>query len=131
MGEGKVYIGNLPKTCRERDLEEAFKGFGKIRSVWVARNPPGEFFFFILSQKQKTKTNGVMLVKWVSFSSCLFLLFCFSFLRHTFSDQVSLFLGFIPTLAPSILPSLSAAALLANFSFFTFTSRPKQSLPIT
>lgn len=51
MGEGKVYIGNLSKRIAERDLEDEFRRFGKLKSVWVARNPPGLFylnFIFIL-----------------------------------------------------------------------------------
>jgi len=31
----RVYIGNLPKDCRERDIERAFKTFGRIRDILV------------------------------------------------------------------------------------------------
>jgi len=31
----RVYIGNLPKDCRERDLEKEFKHFGRVRDVLV------------------------------------------------------------------------------------------------
>lgn len=37
----KVYIGNLPSGIAERDLEDEFIRFGTLRSVWVARKPPG------------------------------------------------------------------------------------------
>jgi len=47
MGEGKVYIGNLSKRIAERDLEDEFRRFGKLKSVWVARNPPGLFEFYL------------------------------------------------------------------------------------
>ncbi len=36
-----VLIGNLPSSTAERDLEEEFIRFGTLRSVWVARKPPG------------------------------------------------------------------------------------------
>eukprot|EP00745_Piridium_sociabile_P008421 TRINITY_DN156941_c0_g1_i1.p1 TRINITY_DN156941_c0_g1~~TRINITY_DN156941_c0_g1_i1.p1 ORF type:complete len:204 (+),score=5.92 TRINITY_DN156941_c0_g1_i1:150-761(+) len=40
----KLYIGNLSEKCTSRDLEDHFSKFGEIRSVWVARNPPGFAF---------------------------------------------------------------------------------------
>ena len=33
--------GNLPTNMTERDLEDEFIRFGTLRSVWVARKPPG------------------------------------------------------------------------------------------
>ncbi|KAF5828193.1 hypothetical protein DUNSADRAFT_18071 [Dunaliella salina] len=43
MGD-RVYVGNLPPGIHERDLEDEFIRFGRIRSVWVARKPPGFAF---------------------------------------------------------------------------------------
>ena len=40
----KVYIGDLPKNANEKDIETAFTCYGSVRSVWVARNPPGFAF---------------------------------------------------------------------------------------
>lgn len=44
----KVFVGNLPKDACSREIENAFRSFGLIKDVWVARNPPGfafvEFF---------------------------------------------------------------------------------------
>lgn len=40
----KVYIGDLPKDASEKELERAFSYFGRLRNVWVARNPPGFAF---------------------------------------------------------------------------------------
>ncbi|PNY12868.1 serine/arginine-rich splicing factor RSZ22-like protein [Trifolium pratense] len=40
----RVYIGNLDSRISERDLEDDFHVFGVIRSVWVARRPPGYAF---------------------------------------------------------------------------------------
>lgn len=36
-----VCTGNLPSSTAERDIEEEFIRFGTLRSVWVARKPPG------------------------------------------------------------------------------------------
>ncbi|KAJ8758762.1 hypothetical protein K2173_000483 [Erythroxylum novogranatense] len=40
----RVYVGNLDSRVTERDLEDEFRKFGVIRSVWVARRPPGYAF---------------------------------------------------------------------------------------
>ncbi|XP_044471975.1 serine/arginine-rich splicing factor RSZ22-like [Mangifera indica] len=40
----RVYVGNLDSRATERDLEDEFRVFGVIRSVWVARRPPGYAF---------------------------------------------------------------------------------------
>ncbi|KAK2358233.1 RS-containing zinc finger protein [Trifolium repens] len=40
----RVDIGNLDSRISERDLEDDFHVFGVIRSVWVARRPPGYAF---------------------------------------------------------------------------------------
>ncbi|KAK2453057.1 Serine/arginine-rich splicing factor rsz22a [Trifolium repens] len=40
----RVYVGNLDSRVTERDLEDEFRIFGVIRSVWVARRPPGYAF---------------------------------------------------------------------------------------
>jgi len=43
-GLTKVYIGNLDARVSERELEDEFMKFGTLRSVWVARKPPGFAF---------------------------------------------------------------------------------------
>ncbi|KAK7849674.1 serine/arginine-rich splicing factor rsz22a [Quercus suber] len=40
----RIYVGNLDPRVNERDLEDAFRDFGVIESVWVARRPPGYAF---------------------------------------------------------------------------------------
>ena len=42
--ESKVYVGDLPRDAEERELERAFGHYGPLKSVWVARNPPGFAF---------------------------------------------------------------------------------------
>jgi len=43
--KGKVYVGNI-RDVSERELEHAFQKFGRIRKVWIARNPPGFGFVY-------------------------------------------------------------------------------------
>ncbi|KAG9448722.1 hypothetical protein H6P81_008687 [Aristolochia fimbriata] len=40
----RVYVGNLDPRVSERDLEDEFRAYGVLRSVWVARKPPGYAF---------------------------------------------------------------------------------------
>jgi arginine/serine-rich splicing factor 7 len=42
--DSKVYVGDLPRGVTERELDELFRPYGQLRSVWVARNPPGFAF---------------------------------------------------------------------------------------
>lgn len=37
----KVYIGDLGSSGSKSELEKEFEKFGRLKSVWVARNPPG------------------------------------------------------------------------------------------
>jgi len=38
----KVYVGDLGNNARKNDLEYVFGAYGSLRSVWIARNPPGK-----------------------------------------------------------------------------------------
>ncbi|XP_042494286.1 serine/arginine-rich splicing factor RSZ22-like [Macadamia integrifolia] len=40
----RVYVGNLDPRVTERELEDEFRVYGVIRSIWVARKPPGYAF---------------------------------------------------------------------------------------
>uniref|UniRef100_A0A0C9RYC5 TSA: Wollemia nobilis Ref_Wollemi_Transcript_4225_1002 transcribed RNA sequence n=1 Tax=Wollemia nobilis TaxID=56998 RepID=A0A0C9RYC5_9CONI len=40
----KVYVGGLDARTSEEELEDEFRAFGVLRSVWVARKPPGYAF---------------------------------------------------------------------------------------
>lgn len=40
----KIYVGDLSKDATEKELERAFEYYGPVKSVWVARNPPGFAF---------------------------------------------------------------------------------------
>ena len=39
---GRVYIGDLGSGGSKPELEREFEKYGPLKSVWVARNPPGE-----------------------------------------------------------------------------------------
>lgn len=42
--DAKVYVGDLGSSASKQDLERSFSYYGELRSVWVARNPPGFAF---------------------------------------------------------------------------------------
>ena len=37
----KVYVGDLGKHVSYHKLKDVFCAYGRIKHVWVARNPPG------------------------------------------------------------------------------------------
>ena len=55
--ECKVYVGDLPKDAEEKELERAFGYYGRLKSVWVARNPPG--FAFLEYEDAKDAEDAV------------------------------------------------------------------------
>jgi arginine/serine-rich splicing factor 7 len=40
----KVYVGGLTRSASREEVERAFSHYGKLRNVFVARNPPGFAF---------------------------------------------------------------------------------------
>lgn len=40
-----VYVGDLDNNANRRDIEDAFSYYGRIRNVWISRNPPGCYGF--------------------------------------------------------------------------------------
>uniref|UniRef100_A0A8C9VD15 Serine and arginine rich splicing factor 7b n=2 Tax=Scleropages formosus TaxID=113540 RepID=A0A8C9VD15_SCLFO len=44
LPETKVYVGNLGTGAGKGELERAFGYYGPLRTVWIARNPPGFAF---------------------------------------------------------------------------------------
>jgi RNA recognition motif-containing protein len=43
-GSTRVYIGDLGSGGSKHEIEQEFRKFGPLKSVWVARNPPGFAF---------------------------------------------------------------------------------------
>lgn len=37
----RVYVGGLPHDIGERELDDAFGRYGRLRNIWIARKPPG------------------------------------------------------------------------------------------
>ncbi|XP_060083423.1 serine/arginine-rich splicing factor 3-like [Ylistrum balloti] len=40
----KVYVGELGNNANKQELEDAFGQYGRLKNVWIARNPPGFAF---------------------------------------------------------------------------------------
>ena len=53
----KVYVGDLPRDASEKEVERAFSYYGPLRSVWVARNPPG--FAFVEFEDHRDADDAV------------------------------------------------------------------------
>ncbi|XP_041638879.1 serine/arginine-rich splicing factor 3a [Cheilinus undulatus] len=53
----KVYVGNLGNHGNKAELERAFGYYGPLRSVWVARNPPG--FAFVEFEDPRDASDAV------------------------------------------------------------------------
>lgn len=53
----KVYVGDLGSSASKQDLEEAFRHYGPLKSVWVARHPPG--FAFIEYEDARDADDAV------------------------------------------------------------------------
>uniref|UniRef100_A0A3P8T239 Serine and arginine rich splicing factor 3a n=1 Tax=Amphiprion percula TaxID=161767 RepID=A0A3P8T239_AMPPE len=52
-----VYVGNLGNNGNKTELERAFGYYGPLRSVWVARNPPG--FAFVEFEDPRDASDAV------------------------------------------------------------------------
>ena len=53
----KVYVGDLGSGATKEELEDAFSYYGRLRSVWVARNPPG--FAFVEFEDSRDAEDAV------------------------------------------------------------------------
>lgn len=54
---GRLYIGDLGTSGSKTDLEREFERYGTLKSVWVARNPPG--FAFIEFEDTRDAEDAV------------------------------------------------------------------------
>ncbi|XP_072979363.1 serine/arginine-rich splicing factor RSZ21-like isoform X2 [Typha angustifolia] len=53
----RVYVGNLDPRVTERDLEDEFRYYGVLRSIWVARRPPG--YAFVEFDDRRDATDAI------------------------------------------------------------------------
>jgi len=67
--ECKVYVGDLSKDAEEKEIERAFGYYGRLKSVWVARNPPG--FAFVEYEDPKDAEDAVRALDGTSVKSFL------------------------------------------------------------
>lgn len=65
---GRVYVGDLGSGGSKPELEREFERYGTLKSVWVARNPPGKL------TARCTRVTRL-------FSECLFSSSCVSRIR--------------------------------------------------
>lgn len=52
-----MYVGDLGNGAAKGELERAFSYYGPLRSVWVARNPPG--FAFVEYEDSRDAEDAV------------------------------------------------------------------------
>ena len=43
----RIYVGNLPDDCRERDVEDIFDKYGRIRSIDIKAKGRAPAFAFV------------------------------------------------------------------------------------
>ncbi|KXZ49634.1 hypothetical protein GPECTOR_20g491 [Gonium pectorale] len=53
----RIYVGNLPADIAERDVRDEFERFGRVRTIWVARKPPG--FAFLEMEDDRDAADAV------------------------------------------------------------------------
>lgn len=53
----RVYCGELPANCSERELEHIFKKFGPLVEVWMAKVPP--CFAFIVFRDREDAEEAI------------------------------------------------------------------------
>ncbi|XP_065678460.1 serine/arginine-rich splicing factor 7-like [Hydra vulgaris] len=53
----RIFIGGLPEDASRTELEREFECIGRLRDVWVARNPPG--FGFIIFEDPRDAEDAV------------------------------------------------------------------------
>lgn len=47
MSDGRIYVGNLPMDVQERDIEDIFYKYGKIRDIELKNNRSTIPFAFV------------------------------------------------------------------------------------
>ncbi|XP_046996427.1 RNA-binding protein 1-like [Schistocerca americana] len=53
----KVFVGNLGSSASKYEIESAFSKYGRLRDVWLARNPPG--FAFVQFEDPRDAEDAV------------------------------------------------------------------------
>ena len=53
----QIYVGGLGNNVSKYELEDIFNRYGKLKNVWVARNPPG--FAFVEFEDERDAEDAV------------------------------------------------------------------------
>lgn len=72
----KVYVGDLGNSASKQEIEDAFKYYGPLRNVWVARNPPG--FAFVEFEDSRDAEDAIRGLGKTQFSRCAYFYLFFS-----------------------------------------------------
>lgn len=68
----KVYVGDLGNSASKQEIEDAFRYYGPLRNVWVARNPPGfAFVEFEDARDAEDAIRGLGKIININFHFCL------------------------------------------------------------
>uniref|UniRef100_A0A3Q2Z6J9 Serine and arginine rich splicing factor 9 n=1 Tax=Hippocampus comes TaxID=109280 RepID=A0A3Q2Z6J9_HIPCM len=59
MSEGRIYVGNLPMDVQERDIEDLFYKYGKIREIELKNNRGTIPFAFIRFEDPRDADDAV------------------------------------------------------------------------
>ena len=53
----KLYVGNLKGAVTEGDLDSLFRTYGRVRQIWVARQPPG--FAYVTMEEDREADDAI------------------------------------------------------------------------
>ncbi|XP_028681241.1 serine/arginine-rich splicing factor 9 [Erpetoichthys calabaricus] len=59
MGDGRIYVGNLPADVQERDIEDLFYKYGKIRDIELKNNRGSIPFAFVRFEDPRDAEDAV------------------------------------------------------------------------
>ncbi|KAJ8261475.1 hypothetical protein COCON_G00171980 [Conger conger] len=70
MADGRIYVGNLPADVQERDLEDLFFKYGKIRDIELKNNRGTIPFAFVRFEDPRDAEDAVYGRNGYGFGDC-------------------------------------------------------------
>uniref|UniRef100_A0A671L422 Serine/arginine-rich splicing factor 9 n=2 Tax=Sinocyclocheilus anshuiensis TaxID=1608454 RepID=A0A671L422_9TELE len=70
MSDGRIYVGNLPKDVQERDIEDLFFKYGKIRDIELKNNRGTIPFAFVRFEDPRDAEDAVFGRNGYGFGDC-------------------------------------------------------------
>ncbi|KAG7476708.1 hypothetical protein MATL_G00085760 [Megalops atlanticus] len=70
MADGRIYVGNLPTDVQERDIEDLFFKYGKIRDIELKNNRGTIPFAFVRSEDPRDAEDAVYGRNGYGFGDC-------------------------------------------------------------